>query len=53
MAPETGMLLLHQHGDCCMLVSDPLTCGSLRSLFPATHSCHAEVILLITAQILA
>lgn len=35
MAPETGMVLLHKHGDDCMLVSDPLPCGNLTAGSPA------------------
>lgn len=57
VAPETGMVLLHKHGDDCMLVSDPLlpygnlTAGLPAPLSAAAHPCHAEFILLITAQI--
>ena len=28
VAPETGMLLLHRHGDDCMLVSSPFSSSS-------------------------
>lgn len=55
VAPETGMVLLHKHGNDCMLVSDPLPCGNLTAGLPApplhaAHPYHAVVILLITAQ---
>ena len=36
VAPETGMLLLHKHGDDCMLVSSPAAFLSLRCI---SHPC--------------
>lgn len=52
VAPETGMALLHKHGDDCMLVSDPLLGGNLTTRLLAlshrvmpvpAHLCHVEV----------
>lgn len=39
VAPETGMVLLHKHGDDCMLVSGPTSCGNMaaRLLVPTTY----------------
>lgn len=34
VAPETGMVLLHKHGDDCMLVSGPTSCGNLAARLP-------------------